>query len=66
MDNARAVHGLTEDTLYTLTLVGTRNIRQADGSVVPEAVNRSVGFRTGAVVVLPTFCELHPNAPECQ
>lgn len=61
MGDARAVHGLTEDTLYTLTLVGSRNIRQADGTVVSEAVNRSVGFRTGAVVVL---CD--PNVdPDC-
>lgn len=62
MGDARVVRGLTEDTLYTLTLVGTRNIRQADGSVVAEAVNRSVGFQTGAVAVVPP-CD--PNDPGC-
>jgi len=65
MGDNRTVSGLDANTLYTLTLVGTRNIRQADGAVVSEAVNRTVGFRTSAAVVAPTFCELHPNAPEC-
>jgi hypothetical protein len=58
----RIVSGLAGNTLYTLTLVGTRNVRQADGAVVPEAVNRSVGFRTSSA---PTFCELHPTDPDC-
>ena len=59
MGDARTVSGLDANTIYTLTLVGTRSIRQADGSVVAEAVNRSVGFRTEAapvVVVVPVVC----------
>ncbi len=59
MGNTRTVSELDANTVYTLTLVGTRNIRQADGSVAAEAVNRSVGFRTEAapvVVVVPVVC----------